>query len=317
MRCTSARRCESSADSFRSSPRARPNRSRSRAWDKTSPSARSAELSSSARRCSATVASSPAKLMHQPAFVRPAGDHHLAPQPRELGAHGRRRWTQTGAHGVEQRIALADEAVEIGQGVDRGRVFGWIACDDREPQPKLGEPNGRGIAIHTEEIALQDTAADHRAACSARDDRKPLQRAQQERPGARGRVQQRDPAEKPANFRGALGEPLPGLRLGAAQPAGHEGDEGRVEHRSNQIRRGVVGARRAAVIPGHHPFEDPAEHVRGDGVSIAFGDGEMKPLEQVVERVAPEVVADVGPIPALQGVGLEQAAVEERHRAEA
>ena len=37
---------------------------------------------------------------------------------------------------------------------------------------------------------------------------------------------------------------------------------------------------------------------------------EVKPLEELVERIPPKLVGDVGPKPSLQRVGLEEAAVE-------
>jgi hypothetical protein len=45
----------------------------------------------------------------------------------------------------------------------------------------------------------------------------------------------------------------------------------------------------------HHPFKDPAQHVRGDAALIPLDDSEVKPLEEPVECVAPELVTEVGP----------------------
>ena len=103
------------------------------------------------------------QLPHQPALVRPARHHHLAAQPGELGSHRTGRWPKPATHRIEQRVSLADEAVEIREWLDRGRILRRVARDHREPEPKLGEPYRRGIAIHPEQVALQNPAADRGA----------------------------------------------------------------------------------------------------------------------------------------------------------
>src|SRR5688572_9785692 len=64
-------------------------------------------------------------------------------------------------------------------------------------------------------------------------------------------------------------------------------------------------------LGSHDSFEQPTQHVRSYApLSVSLGDGEVKPLEQPIERLAPEIVGNVAGEPTLQGMRLEQPTVE-------
>ncbi len=112
-------------------------------------------------------------------------------------------------------------------------------------------------------------------------------------------------------------DPSFSLRLGTPEPMRHVRGEDGVEQTANQHGRRVVGAGGATGVRCHDSLEHAAQHVGGDtAISGAFGDREVESLEQAVERVAPERVGQVALEVALDGVRLEETAVEEGDRAE-
>jgi hypothetical protein len=83
------------------------------------------------------------------------------------------------------------------------------------------------------------------------------------------------------------------------------------------VTRGYRKCRRRAGLGGHDALENPAQHVRRDTTAVSFAHCEVKPLEQPVECIAPDLVGDVGTIPPLQPVRLEEPAIQKRDGAEA
>ncbi len=220
--------------------------------------------------------------------------------------------------GIEEAVALPDQAVEVGEREHRFRPVGPVVRDHREPEPELGESHGGGVPVHAEEIPLEDAAFRRCSRAVARGHRgKLVQRAEQERTRAHRRVEDPEPAYGPPGRLIAVGQTPLRLRLRTRQPSGDQCRERLAQQLANQGRRGVIGAGRPALVGRHHPFEDPAEHVRGDATALTLRDGEVEALEEPVEGVAPQEVRDVAPQPSLEWVGLEEAAVEKRNRAEA
>ena len=205
--------------------------------------------------------------------------------------------------GREQAVALAQVPVEVGQ---RRHVLPVrvVADDEGEPEPQLGEPDGHGIQVHAEQVVAHDRATPQgsvlfRPALAAQ----PLElgeRLQQKRAGADGGIEDADRAQR--------------LRRRAV-----ERDAQRRAHRlMQQLARREVGARAPAATGRHEALEHPAEHLGIHGVGVvALAYGEVEPLEQVVEQLAPHLVGQVrAGKAALDRVALEQPAVQERHAAE-
>ena len=82
-------------------------------------------------------------------------------------------------------------------------------------------------------------------------------------------------------------------------------------HGADQLRWSEEGARFAALVRRHQSLEHATQHVRRDATAIALGERELEPLEELVERVAPDERAAFRPPAPLERVGLEQPAVEE------
>jgi hypothetical protein len=67
-----------------------------------------------------------------------------------------------------------------------------------------------------------------------------------------------------------------------------------------------------AEVRRHHSFEHTPEHVRRHTAGRhIFGYREMESLEQLIERITPEIISDVSLEPALQRVRLEQPSIQE------
>ena len=113
-------------------------------------------------------------------------------------------------------------------------------------------------------------------------------------------------------------DPTLGGGWGETESVHQHGLEPRTHDLPHQRGRRVIAAAGAPFGGIHHPFEHPAQHVGRDRVAVfGLARGEMKPLEQAVERVAPVAVAPSrGPVAPLQGRRLEQAAVQERQAPE-
>jgi hypothetical protein len=72
-----------------------------------------------------------------------------------------------------------------------------------------------------------------------------------------------------------------------------------------------------ASLRGHYSLEHTAQHVRRyPTVALTLHHREVKPLKELVKRVSPESIRDIGPEASFQRVRLEQAPVEEWNGAE-
>ena len=145
---------------------------------------------------------------------------------------------KTGAHGVEEAVALSDEAVEVGERLHPLRTIAPIVCDDREPEPKLGQPHRGAVPVHPEEIAMEHLAAECGSMTAVRMGRcESLERAEQERPRADGRIEHSERPDRSPRGALALREPSLGLGLRAAESVGHERDQ----RRSSSSRTSAAG----------------------------------------------------------------------------
>ena len=221
------------------------------------------------------------------------------------------------AHRIKETVALPDEAVEVRQRQDILGPLGPILRDHREPESELREPHCGPVAVHAEETSPEDAASRFdQGTPGAAGSREPVQDAQQERTGADGGVEHANRAQQAENRPVSVGEALLRFRVAAALSPCHEGREGLGQQALHQRGRRVIGARCAPLIRRHHALEHAPQHVRGDATPIALLDGEVEPLEQPVERVSPERIGNVAAEAPLEGVRLEQPAIEEGNRAE-
>ena len=86
---------------------------------------------------------------------------------------------------IEQRVALAYVAVEVGQGGDALEVGLLVVRDEGEPQPELRQSHGRQLQVDSEQGMREHVASHRDAGPLARrlsQGGELLQRAQQERP---------------------------------------------------------------------------------------------------------------------------------------
>ena len=232
------------------------------------------------------------ELPEQGPFFYPGGPDDPPPE-RSDGAGripSRRREAETAPQRLEEAVSLANQAIQIRQRPDQFGPVGALAGDDREPEPELGQPHGSRAQIDSEKVALQDSApaAGENLGLPSFQLRQAFQRAEQEGAGADGRVEHGEGAKGRECRRIAVAEATPGLALSTVQPAGQGRREGRVQHAAHQRRRSVEGARGAAQVRRHDAFEHPSQHVWRDSLPGPLGDGEVEPLEELVERIPPE-----------------------------
>ncbi|HEX6434448.1 MAG TPA: hypothetical protein VFZ87_09395 [Gemmatimonadales bacterium] len=86
------------------------------------------------------------------------GTDDFLPQGGELRCPfnvGLRRLVPVKSAGLEEGVPLADEAVQVRQGSDLLGTIGRIVGDHGQPEPKLGEPNSRRVAVNSEQVMPQ------------------------------------------------------------------------------------------------------------------------------------------------------------------
>ena len=66
-----------------------------------------------------------------------------------------------------------------------------------------------------------------------------------------------------------------------------------------------------------HALEDPPQHVGGDGLSVAGGQGEVEALEERIERISKHRSRQSNPPAPLEHVRLEETAIEKGNRTKA
>ncbi len=179
-----------------------------------------------------------------------------------------------------------------------------VVNQQREPQPQLGEPHRHGVQVDSEQVVADDGAPPlgGRLAWA-----QPLarllelrQHLEQERSGSHGGVEHPDPRE--------------GVRV----PARQRGRERSAHDVAEQGARREVSAAVPSLRPRHEALEHAAQHFRIHRVrAVALAHREVESLEQLVEQGAPGLVVERRPgKAALDGVALEQPAVEERQLTE-
>jgi hypothetical protein len=62
----------------------------------------------------------------------------------------------------------------------------------------------------------------------------------------------------------------------------------------------------------HDALENAPQHIRRNRTSILFIDGKVEALEQTIERLTPDLIGNVRPMPPLQTVRLEKPTIQER-----
>jgi hypothetical protein len=60
-----------------------------------------------------------------------------------------------GPHGVEERIPLSDDAIQVWKRRDVSDRRGGIVCHDGEPQTEFCEPHGDGVHVDAEEALFE------------------------------------------------------------------------------------------------------------------------------------------------------------------
>jgi len=227
---------------------------------------------------------------------------------------------------IDERVPLAHVPVQVRQRRDPGQLpvvgLGAHVGDQGEPEPQLGEPHRGEAQIHSEQ-RMRHHVAPHRAgrrfARRAPQPGQLLERAEQECARAHRRIEHGEASQvgRPLRRLAAMDPTLRGGR-GEAEPVHEHGLEPGTHDLPHQRGRRVIAAAGTPLGGIHHSFEHPAQHVGRDRVAVfGLARREVKPLEQVVERVAPVAVAPArGAVAPLQGRGLEQAAVQKRQAAE-
>jgi hypothetical protein len=82
---------------------------------------------------------------------------------------------------LEKAVALANEAIQIGQGGDLLRPLGGIVGDYGQPESQLGEPYSGRIAVDPEQVVPQHAPLPFRGGRTGRPTLgKPLERPEQE-----------------------------------------------------------------------------------------------------------------------------------------
>ena len=224
--------------------------------------------------------------------------------------------------GVEQRIAGAHVPVEVRQRCQAREVGLLLVRYQCQPQPQLGEPHRRELEIDPVQGTGEHVPPHRRGrrlASPRAQRRQLLERAQQERARADRRVEHHEaPHVRSGCGRLAVVDPVLRRSRGQPQPAHQRRLEPRPHQLAHQRRWRVVAAAALPLLRVHHALEHPAEHVgRHQILPVALAHREVKPLEQLVERVAPLRVAPLGrPVPPFQGSGLEQPTVQERQAPE-
>ena len=132
---------------------------------------------------------------HQLALSLPAGGDELPPEVRDVLGQARIGSAQPylSSDRLEQGVALANEAVEVGQRLHQLGSILPILGDHGQPEPELREPHRGGAAVDAEQRALKDAAAARRGgdAVGRREGGQPFERTQQERTRAGRRIEQR------------------------------------------------------------------------------------------------------------------------------
>ena len=139
-----------------------------------------------------------------------------------------------------------------------------------------------------------------------------IERAEQECPRPGCRIEDSEPAQLWCGIGcDAFVHPARSGSRRHREAAGECGFQARVDQLAHQRRGRVVAAACAPLVRIHHAFEHAAEHVGSDEIAgIAFADGEMKALEELVEGVAPIAIdPDCRTMVALERSRLEQPAV--------
>jgi hypothetical protein len=132
-------------------------------------------------------------------FLSPGRRDGRSPQQRQLRRAAAIGWhPESGAGRIEEAVALADQAVEVGKRMDLLRPLGAVVRDHREPEPELGEAHRGAVPVDAEEIPLQD--APPRRGCRTVGGVKrgeSLERAEKEGAGPHGGVEDSEPADGP------------------------------------------------------------------------------------------------------------------------
>ena len=177
-----------------------------------------------------------------------------------------------------------------------GQVGTILVRHEGQPQPQFREAHGGRCEVDAKQRAGEDIAlhGERRTlAGGAPQSNELVERAQEE--GARpcGGIEHREPAQVGRRAgRNAVVHPARRGRPRKSNPMREYRFESCPDHFTHQRCRGVVAPARPPVVRVHHAFEHAAQHVRRyELAGIVLAHGEVKALEQVVERVAPIGVA--------------------------